>query len=460
MQFQVVVKAGPDAGRTFAIPAEGDFWIGRGTQSSTQLTDPSVSRMHCQLLLVNGLLCIRDKENSSGTFLNGRRIQEETASVGDKIAVGETLFQVESANAAEAATIAPRNRKANAGRSLAPLGNIQLSRSVVHKTDEPEVAEPQLESDTTVTIDPVKRASDSRDLRRLVGRTIYRYRIEEELVRGRYGTIFRAIEVKSNEQVALKVLWPHITQNEGERERFIRAMQTVRPIRHENLVRLLNAAMTEIQDMNLTLCWYAMEFIDGHNLRSVAQKHGVAGMLDWKNVWRVAVQMAKALKVAHENGIVHRSINPENILMPKTERIAKLGDLGLVKALEGTQGEEITRRGELVGEVAYMAPERTKGEPGDHRSDMFSLGVTLYEVLCGRRPFEATTVTDLISEIRDSEPLSPRLIQMSVDDRFEAIVLRLLEKISSRRFDTPDELLKELNRVGRYAGLIKSDMPD
>lgn len=456
MQLQVVVKAGPDAGRVFPISTSKEFWIGRGTQSCTRLTDASVSRMHCTLELIDGKVRVKHKSQTSETLVNGVPITETTASSGDEIVVGETTFRVETVNLAESATIAPKRRGLAIAGGLSSAAGLSsdtpVDRDQRLRADPP----PVLESDTTIPIDPVKRSRDQKHLREIVGRTIYRYRVEKELVRGRTGTVFQAVDEKSNEKVALKVLWPHMTANEGERERFIRAMQTMQPIRHENLVRLLNAAITELNESGVTLCWYAMEFIDGHNLRSVAEKHGVAGMLDWKNVWKVGTQIAKALQVAHEHGIVHRSINPENILIPRAERVAKLGDLILAKALEGTQGEEITRRGELVGEVAYMAPERVKGEPGDHRSDMFSLGVTLYEVLCGRKPFEAPTLSDLMDEIQTAEPLPPRLIQMSVDDRFEAVVLRLLEKNPSRRFNAPDELLRELAQIGRYTGLIKN----
>lgn len=460
MQFRVVVKAGPDVGQCFPVPALEEFWIGRGTQSSTRLTDPSVSRMHCMLKLYDGKLSVQHRSQSSETLINGVPVRDAVLAVGDEIVAGETVLHVESADVAESVTIAPGRRSESIPGRLSSVNRLLPDRPQ-HRAridTAPAVSQESdtsLESDTTIAVDPVQRSRDQHQLRQLVGRTIYRYRVEKELVRGRTGTVFQAVDEKSGQKVALKVLWPHMTSNENERERFIRAMQTMRPIRHENLVRLLNAAMTELHETGATLCWYAMEFVDGHNLRSVAARYGVAGMLDWKNVWKVSTQMAKAMIVAYEHGIVHRSIYPENILIPRAERIAKLGDLILARALEGTQGEQITRRGELVGDVAYMSPERTKGEAGDHRSDMFSLGVTLYEVLCGRRPFEAPTVSDLIGEIQMAEPLSPRLIQMSIDDRFEGVVLKLLEKNPSRRFETPHELLDELTRVGRYTGLIK-----
>ena len=153
-------------------------------------------------------------------------------------------------------------------------------------------------------------------------------------------------------------------------QRFIRAMKTMLPIKHENIVALYNAGKAG------RYAWVAMEYVDGESLTQVIQRIGAAGMLDWQNAFRVAVHIGRALECADEHKIIHRNIMPANILLTH-DKIAKLGDLMFAKALEGTAAEQITRPGQLVGELAYMSPERTRGTSDiDGRSDLYGLGAT------------------------------------------------------------------------------------
>src|SRR5262249_3204907 len=141
-------------------------------------------------------------------------------------------------------------------------------------------------------------------------------------------------------------------------------------------------------------CWVALEYIAGENLSQVIGRTGVAGMLDWKYSFRVALHIGRALDYAHGHKIIPRNRTPPNTLLQATDKVTRLGDLMLAKALEGTMVEQITRPGELVGDVAYMSPERTRGMTNvDGRSDLYGLGATLYALLTGRPPFEGATLT-------------------------------------------------------------------
>jgi len=447
MQMQVIVVEGPDQGRSWVISPGETLTIGRGTDTATQLTDRSVSRLHCQLEWTGGELRLVDKGSGSGTQINGRNAQHENIVSGDHIVIGDTLLRVENPDVADAATIPPR--RSNKGPGLLPEVNSPSSPGVE--------TFPSAEEDTG-PLDPsrvrlVERPVPKKSLKGLVGRKVYSYEVKQEHVRGQTGTIFKAEDEKTGQNVALKVLWPELTANEAERERFIRAMQTMQPIRHRNLVRVFNAGITELAGAGINLCWFSMEFVDGFNLRSVIDRSGVVGMLDWQHAWRVGMHIGRALRVAFEHNVVHRNITPENILLPKAARIAMLGDLMLAKALEGTAGAGITQRGQLIGDIQYMAPERTLGETGDHRSDMYSLGVTMYVMLTGRLPFDAVKVADLIEQIQTAEPLPPRMAQLSINESFEAVVMKLLEKNPSKRYDNPDRLLSDLERTGKFAGL-------
>jgi serine/threonine protein kinase len=131
-----------------------------------------------------------------------------------------------------------------------------------------------------------------------------------------------------------------------------------------------------------------------------------------------------------------------------------LGDFMLAKALEGTLAQQVTQPGEILGELAYLAPERTQADAEiDTRSDIYGLGATCYALLTGRPPAAGTSMTDIIQNIRDVDPEPPKKFQLSVDDLFQAVVMKMLAKDPGQRFETPAHLVKELLRVGKFKNL-------
>jgi serine/threonine-protein kinase len=197
-----------------------------------------------------------------------------------------------------------------------------------------------------------------------------------------------------------------------------------------------------------------MEYVDGESLARVIERIGVAGMLDWRDAFRVAVQIGRALDTAYQHKIIHRNVTPENILQRKSDKRVKLGDLMLAKALEGTQARQVTTPGQLVGDVAYMSPERTRDQAAvDHRSDIYGLGATVYALLTGRPPLKANSLAELVRKIRDEQPAPPKKHQLSIPDLFQDIVLKMLAKSPDDRFQKPAEFLKELNAVAKYQGI-------
>jgi serine/threonine-protein kinase len=177
-------------------------------------------------------------------------------------------------------------------------------------------------------------------------------------------------------------------------------------------------------------------------------------MLDWRYAFHVAVDIARALEAAYARQIVHRNITPANILVRSCDRVAKLADLMLAKAMSGSLARQVTRPGELIGDVLYMSPERTRSQADvDTRSDIYSLGATLYALLTGRPPFESESLLDAIDNIRNAPPVPPKKYQLSIYDLFENVVLRMLQKRPDERYQTPTELLDELRRIGNYQGI-------
>jgi serine/threonine protein kinase len=140
--------------------------------------------------------------------------------------------------------------------------------------------------------------------------------------------------------------------------------------------------------------------------------------------------------------------------MRTKDQVVKLSDLMLAKALAGSLARQITQPGQLVGDVSYMSPERTRNEAEvDGRSDIYSLGATVYALLTGRPPFEGDSLPELIAKIRQAEPEKPKKYQLSIPDMFEGLVLRMLAKRPGDRYQTPVDLLKDLERVAKYQGI-------
>ncbi len=412
MSLQFFVLAGPDKDRVFDLKEGADLMIGRGTQSSYQLTDPSVSRTHCQVLLQDGATTVICRGGSGGTLVNGKKIQQYMLKPGDIVQIGGTQLRFQIDDPAGATTlggVAPQP----AAQKVIAAGQVE-----------------QLES--------------------LVGKTIAHYEIGTGPIIGRGSTsiVFHATDTRDQRPVALKVLLPEISQDEDELQRFVRAMKTVMPLRHPHLITLYAAGKTG------PFCWAAMEYIAGENLTEVIQRIGVAGMLDWRYAFRVAAQIGQALAYAHEQKIIHRNVTPKNILVDAASKDAKLGDLMKAKALEGILAKQITRPGELIGDVAYMSPERTRGAADiDGRADIYGLGATVYALLTGRPPFDGATLVEKITRIRKDEPVKPTKFQLSIPSQFEGAVLKMLAKRPEDRYQTADELIAELQRIGKFHGM-------
>jgi serine/threonine-protein kinase len=177
-------------------------------------------------------------------------------------------------------------------------------------------------------------------------------------------------------------------------------------------------------------------------------------MLDWRDVLIVGNHICRALEAAFEHHIVHRNIQPANILIQSSDNLAKLADLTLAKAFEGRLAEQITGQGQLVGDMLYMSPERTQsGAAIDQRADIYSLGATLYTLICGRPPFDGRTLPDLVGKIRKNPAPSPRQFQPTVPELFERVIMKTLAKRPEDRHQTPDALLSDLERIAAAEGI-------
>jgi serine/threonine protein kinase len=405
MSLQLLVIAGPDTGRAFTLHAGPDLMLGRSAQAYYQLTDPRASRNHCQVINEGDNVTVVCNGGSGGTLVNGKPVKRQALKVGDVLQVGDTQLRLH-------------------------IGDLPLDVALAHAPAAPAAA-PR----------PVGR------LEALSGQTLSHYDIGPVIGRGSSCMVFHATDTKDNRPVAFKVLLPEFSKDEEEMQRFVRAVKTALPLGHPNLVTLYAAGKSG------PYCWVAMEYVAGENMKQVIDRIGVAGMLDWRYAYKVAVHVGRALEYAHEQNILHRNVTPTNILLDAPSKVVKLGDLVLAKALEG--GTQITHPGQLVGDITYMSPERTRGLPEeiDARSDLYGLGATVYALLAGRPPFEGATLAEKATRIRQTPPERPTKYQLSIPSQFEGVVMKLLAKRPEDRCQTAKDLLAELARVGKFQGV-------
>jgi serine/threonine protein kinase len=395
------IIAGPDKGQTYHLHEGAPLLFGRSRHADGQLKDLSISRVHCEVELKDGRVTITDLDSNSGTFVNGQKISDALLKQGDVVRIGDTQMLLQGTTIAEAATL-----------PLPPEKSINLPASRMHE---------------------------------LTGKKLSHFAVGSLLAKAENGLVFKAIDFKSDKTVALKVFFPEFAQNEDEMRRFVRAMKTMLPHKHPNLVSILSAGKTG------PYCYIAMEFIEGESLTQVIGRIGVAGMLDWKYALRVAHHIGKALEYAHGKKIIHRNITPQNILVQNADKVAKLSDLMLAKAKEGALAQQITKPGELLGDVRYMSPERTSGATAlDERSDIYSLGATAYAFLTGRPPCEGDSLPETIKKIRTEPPAKPKKYQLAIPDLFEGAVMKMLAKRPDDRYQNAAELLKDLERIAKY----------
>jgi serine/threonine-protein kinase len=260
--------------------------------------------------------------------------------------------------------------------------------------------------------------------------------------------VFKGRDLKHNRDVALKILRPEFGEKAEGVQRFVRAMKTMLPLRHPNLVSLYGAGKTG------PYCWVAMELVEGESLAQIIHRIGVAGMLDWRQVLRISADLTRGLKFAHEHQIIHRNITPQNTLLRDSDKRALLGDLMLAKAMEGELAQNLTRTGEVLGDIRFMSPERLTGAQNvDARSDIYSLGALIYALLTGHAPHEGENVIDTISLIHRADPARPKKFQMSIATAFEGLVMTMLNRYPEKRYQTAAKVLTDLETVAKFQAI-------
>ena len=258
-----------------------------------------------------------------------------------------------------------------------------------------------------------------------------RYEILEKVGNGGMATVYRAKDMILNRNVAVKVLKEEFTTDEEFIRRFNVEAQSAAALTHPNIVSIYDVGNEN------NIYYIVMELIQGKTLKQIIIKDG---KLPWKWSVNIAIQIAQALEAAHKNNIIHRDIKPHNIIITE-EGTAKVTDFGIAKAVSNST---ITAFGTTIGSVHYFSPEHARGGYTDAKSDIYSLGVVMYEMLTGRVPFDADTPVSIALKHMQEKPVEPRTLNEKIPPAINSIIMKAMEKEPSLRYQSATEMLKDL----------------
>ncbi|MFL6248452.1 MAG: protein kinase domain-containing protein [Thermoanaerobaculia bacterium] len=274
----------------------------------------------------------------------------------------------------------------------------------------------------------------------VIGDRLEQYEILGPLGAGGMGEVYRARDTKLGRVIALKILPPELAGNAEALRRFEQEARAASALNHPNIVTIYDICVTE------NMAWIAMELIDGADLRTIAVKEP----LTLKAALRIAVKLADGLAAAHERGIVHRDLKPDNVMITP-DGFVKILDFGLAKQIRSITSDDTTiphtSPGAVFGTVGYMSPEQTKGKEMDSRSDQFSFGVMLYEMLTRVRPFDRESKAETMAAIIRDEVPPPSDINEAVTYDLDRIVSRCLAKNPRDRYASTRDLARDLREI-------------
>ncbi|QEL20595.1 protein kinase domain-containing protein [Limnoglobus roseus] len=264
------------------------------------------------------------------------------------------------------------------------------------------------------------------------GFRIDQFDVRHELGRGAMGVVYAGYDEAVCREVAIKVMAPTYATSNDARARFAREARALAAIRHPNIVGVYTVGTID------RLPYIAMEHVRGLPLEELVQQ---VGPLPIDRIVDYGRQIADGMAAAHQKGIVHRDLKPANILVDTTENQIKVGDFGLARGLDNLG---ITQAGTLIGSPLYMSPEQIDGQPADARSDLFSLGSVFYYMCTGRLPFDSPTITGLLRQIGNCDPVPPKHLRAVLPEELDVVVMNLLKRDPADRIQTATDLRARL----------------
>jgi eukaryotic-like serine/threonine-protein kinase len=261
-----------------------------------------------------------------------------------------------------------------------------------------------------------------------------RYQVIEELGHGGMGRVYKVFDTHIKEKIGLKLLRPEIAVDKDTVERFSNELKLARKISHRNVCRMFDLGKAD------GTTFITMEFVPGEDLKKFIRKSGQLGA---GRAVSIAKQICEGLAEAHHLGVVHRDLKPQNIMVDEDGN-ARIMDFGIARSL---RGKSITGAGVMIGTPEYMSPEQVEGKEVDQRSDIYSLGVILFEMVTGHVPFEGDTPFTIGVKHKSERPRNPRELNSQLPEDLSRVILRCLEKDKVKRYQTAEELRTDLEKV-------------
>ncbi|MBL0213081.1 MAG: serine/threonine protein kinase [Myxococcales bacterium] len=280
-----------------------------------------------------------------------------------------------------------------------------------------------------------------------VGQVLDKYELLERVGQGGMAIVYRGLDRSLKRVVAIKVLHKHLADYQEARDRFEREAQAVAKLRHENILEIFDYAARPDSE-----AYIVTEFIDGQTLKQVITDRPIA----FPEIGAMLIlQVGRALAHAHAGGILHRDVKPENIMI-RTDGVVKLMDFGISHMVDL---ERLTVTGQLLGSPAYMAPEHVEGRPLDFRTDVFALGIVLYQLCVGRLPFEGKNPHEVLKRIADCKFIDPRTANPRIGNRLGRIILRAMAAAPADRYPAIGEMVLALEAYLEESGLPTDKIP-
>ena len=424
------ILAGNGSGQVLPVPNDQPVTLGRSATASYAFDDPLLSRKHCAVECRGELVRIVDLQSRNGTFVNGQRVGAVLIRTGDRIKIGNMLIEVSPVADADAA---PSQPSFHGGRTPALAGG-------------------------PTTCELCSQALGPQGGRQLKGKVLCgacfdRYDVEEDLLEGfrllqkrevtSFGVTYLAQQLLMERLVIVKTIHAGPDTDQKALRRFMREAKTGGRLAHPHIVELYDVNEAE------GILYIVTEYVDGQNLESIlADRKGQP--LPGADVLRVMYQIADALAYAHQQQVIHRDVRPANILVRRTDRVAKLQGFTLAKSLDRAGMSVITADGESLGTPYYMAPEQVRSAKNvDARSDLYAWAATLYHCLSGRLPLEARSYGEFIDKVFNSDPPPLESHVQGLPAGLAPFVARCLRRDPDARPADMNEVLAELDPILR-----------
>lgn len=425
MPWRLLVVDGADRGQAYSLPLTGTVRIGNyGGKTDICLHDLYVAKDHCHLHVADGKILVTAQASASGTLVNGSKVSTVELKPGDVIRAGNSFLRLEQAaddtavDAAAAPTAVSDVPSANGAAAAAA----------------PEVSGvlPHLPTDR---------------LRELSNHILGHYKIGPALAPGPVGTTFRAKDLKTESDVALKVLPTDFPADDAEVQRFVRVMRQFLAAQHPGLVGMKGVGKTG------PYVWVAAELVGGDSLAVTVRDPRSQKKRRWQPALRVARHLGRTLDFLHRRHLVHGSVTPANVMVAGDDGPPRLKDCGLWDALAGSALLRHAVGKQALVELPYLSPEHVDADQTvDDLSDQYCLGAVLYALLTGRPPCEGGSPAETVDMIQEAVPLRAKDACPGLPDGFQAVILRMLAKHPEDRYPAPSAMLADLDAVAAKCG--------